>query len=61
MLMMAARFVDAFSDVTMGQIVDRSKTKDGEIPSMDQTYVRACGNCKFSDLSGRICRYVLWI
>ena len=31
MLMMAARFVDAFSDVTMGQIVDRSKpTKDGK-------------------------------
>ena len=30
MLMMAARFVDAFTDVTMGQIVDRSKpTKDG--------------------------------
>ena len=29
-LMMAARFVDAFTDVTMGQIVDRSKpTKDG--------------------------------
>lgn len=31
MLMMAARFVDAFTDVTMGQIVDRSKpTKDGK-------------------------------
>ena len=30
MLMMAARFVDAVTDVTMGQIVDRSKpTKDG--------------------------------
>ncbi len=30
-LMMAARFVDAFTDVTMGQIVDRSKpTKDGK-------------------------------
>lgn len=29
MLMMAARFVDAVTDVTMGQIVDRSKpTKD---------------------------------
>lgn len=31
MLMMATRFVDAFTDVTMGQIVDRSKpTKDGK-------------------------------
>lgn len=31
MLMMAARFVDAITDVTMGQIVDRSKpTKDGK-------------------------------
>lgn len=31
MLMMAARFVDAFTDVTMGQIVDRSKpTADGK-------------------------------
>lgn len=31
MLMMAARFIDAFTDVTMGQIVDRSKpTKDGK-------------------------------
>lgn len=30
-LMMAARFVDAFTDVVMGQIVDRSKpTKDGK-------------------------------
>ena len=30
-LMMIARFVDAFTDVTMGQIVDRSKpTKDGK-------------------------------
>ena len=31
MLMMVARFVDAFTDVTMGQIVDRSRpTKDGK-------------------------------
>ena len=31
MLMMAARFVDAVTDVTMGQIVDRSKpTRDGK-------------------------------
>ena len=31
LLMMAARFVDAFTDVTMGQIGDRSKlTKDGK-------------------------------
>lgn len=30
-LMMVARFIDAFTDVTMGQIVDRSKpTKDGK-------------------------------
>ena len=31
MLMMAARFIDAITDVTMGQIVDRSKpTEDGK-------------------------------
>lgn len=31
LVMMIARFVDAFTDVTMGQIVDRSKpTKDGK-------------------------------
>lgn len=31
LIMMAARFIDAFTDVTMGQIVDRSKpTKDGK-------------------------------
>ncbi len=31
LLMMAARFVDAVTDITMGQIVDRSKpTKDGK-------------------------------
>lgn len=31
MIMMIARFVDAFTDVTMGQIVDRSKpTRDGK-------------------------------
>ena len=31
MIMMIARFVDAFTDVTMGQIVDRSNpTKDGK-------------------------------
>ena len=31
LVMMLARFVDAFTDVTMGQIVDRSKpTKDGK-------------------------------
>lgn len=31
LLMMAARFVDAVTDVTMGQIVDRSRpTKDGK-------------------------------
>ena len=30
-LMMAARFIDAFTDVTMGQIVDRSKpTEEGK-------------------------------
>ena len=45
MLMMAARFVDAFTDVTMGQIVDRSKpTKDG----------------KFRPWIKRMCGPVLW-
>lgn len=40
-LMMAARFVDAFTDVAMGQIVDRSKpTKDGKFKSWLR---RMCG------------------
>ena len=39
MLMMLARFVDAFTDVTMGQIVDRSKpTKDGKF----KPWLRRC-------------------
>lgn len=38
-LMMAARFVDAITDVTMGQIVDRSKpTKDGKF----KPWIRRC-------------------
>lgn len=38
-LMMAARFVDAVTDVTMGQIVDRSKpTKDGKF----KPWIRRC-------------------
>lgn len=60
MLMMAARFVDAFTDVTMGQIVDRSKpTKDGKFRPWIK---RMCGpvHCEFSDLSVRTCRYALW-
>lgn len=61
MLMMAARFVDAFTDVTMGQIVDRSKpTKDGKFRPWIKMYVRACGNCQFPDLSVRTCRYAVW-
>lgn len=40
-LMMAARFVDAFTDVAMGQIVDRSKpTKDGKFKPW---LLRMCG------------------
>ena len=40
-LMMAARFIDAFTDVTMGQIVDRSKpTKDGKFKPWIK---RVCG------------------
>lgn len=40
-LMMAARFVDAFTDVAMGQIVDRSKpTKDGKFKPW---FRRMCG------------------
>ena len=61
MLMMAARFVDAFSDVTMADRRSFQTYKGWKIPSMDQAYVRSGSNCKFSDLSGRICRYVLWI
>lgn len=39
LLMMAARFVDAVTDVTMGQIVDRSKpTKDGKF----KPWIRRC-------------------
>lgn len=63
MLMMAARFVDAFSDVTMGQIVDRSANLQRMENSVhgSSAYVRSGSNYKFSGSSGRICRYVLWI
>ena len=41
LLMMAARFVDAFSDVIMGQIVDRSKPrKNGKFKPW---LLRMCG------------------
>lgn len=41
LLMMAARFIDAFTDVTMGQIVDRSKpTKAGKFKPW---LLRMCG------------------
>ena len=59
MLMMAARFVDAFTDVTMGQIVDRSKpTKDGKF----RPWIKhMCGPVvPVSDLSVRTCRYAVW-
>ncbi len=46
MLMMAARFVDAFSDVTMG--VRGSVPNLQRMDSIDQAYVRSGSNCKFS-------------
>lgn len=58
-LMMAARFVDAFTDVAMGQIVDRSKpTKDGKFKPWLR---RMCGLLRslvswYSNLDLRICR-----
>lgn len=74
LLMMVARFVDAFTDVTMGQIVDRSKpTKDGKFKPWIR---RMCGPVAIaaflifqSGLSGmsmgfKICwmfiTYILW-
>ena len=57
MLMMAARFVDAFSDVTMGQIVDRSKpTKDGKFRPWIKRMCGPVAIASFLILSGRICQ-----
>ena len=61
MLMMAARFVDAFTDDDGADRRSFQTYKGWKIPSMDQAYVRSGSNCQFPDLSGRICRYVLWI
>ena len=58
-LMMAARFVDAFTDVAMGQIVDRSKpTKDGKFkPWLDVCAVLLRSLVSwYSNLDLRICR-----
>lgn len=74
MLMMAARFVDAVTDVTMGQIVDRSKpTKDGKFKPWIK---RMCGpvaiasfliyQSEFADMSmgfkvfWMVVTYILW-
>ena len=44
-LFLVARCIDAFTDVTMGQIVDRAKEqKDGTFPPMDTPYVRSGGS-----------------
>lgn len=61
LLMMAARFIDAFTDVTMGQIVDRSKpTKDGKFKPWIK---RMCGPVAIAsfNLSVRICKYGIWL
>lgn len=53
LMMMAARFVDAITDVTMGQIVDRSRPgKKGKfaICTMAQTNVRSCCISIISDV-----------
>ena len=47
LMMMAARFVDAITDVTMGQIVDR---KERQICTMAQTNVRSCCISIISDV-----------
>ena len=48
-LMMIARFVDAFTDVTMGQIVDRSKpTAAGKFKPW---LLRVCGPVAVASLS----------
>ena len=58
LLMMVARFVDAFTDVAMGQIVDRAKpTKDGRFRPWIK---RMCGPVAIAfvpDLSVRVRRY----
>lgn len=60
MIMMIARFVDAFTDVTMGQIVDRSKpTKDGKFRPLAQADVRPCGHRILPHLPVRSGRDVL--
>ena len=62
MLMMAARFVDAVTDVTMGQIVDRSKpTKDGKFKPWIRRMCGPVAIASFLGISVGICRYVLWI
>lgn len=53
-VMMAARIVDAFTDITMGQIVDRCKPHQGrQVPPVAQADVRPCGHCFLPDLPVR--------
>ena len=62
MLMMAARFLDAFTDITMGQIVDRSKPgKDRKISSLDKADVWSGCDFQFFDLPVSICRYAILV
>ena len=62
MLMMAARFLDAFTDITMGQIVDRSKPgKDGKFHPWDKAGVWSGCCFQFFDLSVSICRYAVLV
>ena len=50
-LFLTARCIDAFTDVTMGRIVDRMHTeKRRKIPSMAASDVRSGRNFKFSDV-----------
>ena len=56
MLMMAARFLDAFTDITMGQIVEGRK-----ISPMDKADVWSGCDFQFFDLPVSICRYAILV
>lgn len=56
-LMMAAKVVDAFTDVAMGQVVDRSGyTNKGKICSMGTSFRRSGCSGIFSDFRTILCR-----
>ena len=62
-LFLVARFVDAFTDVTMGRIVDAAYETDRtrKICDLDSENVRS-GRCGiFFDVRKLVCAYAAWI